>query len=198
MDRTQASAKFTIGSEMPSFALTNVDGTVVSNAYFSEAKAALVVFSCNHCPYVKGSDEMLIKVVRNFQKLGLKAVAISSNDAVKYAEDSFELMQKKSKDMELPYPYLYDDTQEVAKSFDAACTPECYLFDSNRKLVYHGTINDNPKDKSGVTQDYLSAAIKSVLIGETPVPEFVHPVDCSLNLREEKGKKLSGQGRPTS
>jgi peroxiredoxin len=183
MDRTQASDAFSFGSKLPSFSLKNIDGSLISDDYFAGAKAGLVVFSCNHCPYVKGSDEMLIKIVHNFQKQGLKVVAISSNDAAQYPEDSFELMQKKSKDLNLPYPYLYDETQEVARNFDAACTPECYLFDSNRKLVYHGTINDNPKDKSKVSRDYLSAAIENVLAGKKPDPEFVHPIGCSIKWR---------------
>ena len=183
MDRTQASNIFGIGSKLPLFSLKNVDGSTVSNDYFKEAKAALVVFSCNHCPYVKGSDEMLIKIVRNFQKQGLKVVAISSNDAAQYPEDSFELMQKKARDLNLPFPYLYDETQEAAKSFDAACTPECYLFDSNQHLVYHGTINDNPRDKTKVSRDYLSTAIENVLAGKKPEPEFVHPIGCSIKWR---------------
>ena len=183
MDRTQASNILSIGSPLPFFSLRGVDGSTISSDYFIGARAALVVFSCNHCPYVKGSEEMLIKIVHNFQKQGLKAVAISSNDAAQYPEDSFELMQKKSKDMDLPFPYLYDETQEVAKSFDAACTPECYLFDSNQHLAYHGTINDNPRDKTRVNQDYLSAAIENVLAGKKPEPEFVHPIGCSIKWR---------------
>lgn len=101
---------------MPSFSLKSVDGTFISSEYFNGAKAALVIFSCNHCPYVKGSDEMLISIARNFQPMGLKVVVIILvMMPPQYPEDSFELMQKKSKDLNMPFPYLYDETQEVAK-----------------------------------------------------------------------------------
>jgi hypothetical protein len=127
---------------------------------------------------------MLISIVRQFQASGLKAVVINSNDATRYPEDSFEKMKEKSLEMDLPYPYLYDESQVVARSFDAACTPEFYLFDADHRLVYHGTINDNPREKTKVTRDYLSDAIRAVIAGETPNPQFVHPLGCSIKWKE--------------
>ena len=85
--------------------------------------------------------------------------------------------------MSLPYPYLYDESQQVARMFDAACTPEFYLFDSSLTLVYHGTINDSPRDPAKVTRDYLSKAIESVLAGQVPEPQFVHPLGCSIKWK---------------
>ena len=108
---------------------------------------------------------------------------INSNDAAKYPEDSFERMREKSVALDLPYPYLYDESQAVARAFDAACTPEFYLFDRNQTLVYHGTINDAPRDGSAVKHDYLSNAIAAVLHGETPDPQFVHPLGCSIKWK---------------
>lgn len=183
MQRESTSSKFPLGSKLPAFELKNVDGKQTGSGYLAGAKAALVVFSCNHCPYVKGTDEMLLRIVSRFAPEGLKTVAISSNDAAQYPEDSFEKMKEKAISMRLPFPYLYDETQEVAKAFDAACTPEMYLFDSQSKLVYHGTINDSPRDPSKVTKDYLSAAIASVLEGGTPEPQYVHPVGCSIKWK---------------
>lgn len=183
MERTAGSTKFALGSSMPSFALKNIDGKVVGSEYLKDARAYLVGFLCNHCPYVKGSEEMLIEIVKRYQPDGLKVVMISSNDAVQYPEDSFEKMQEKARSMQLPYPYLYDESQEVAKMFDAACTPEFYLFDRNRVLVYHGTVNDSPRDASKVSKDYLSQAIVSVLEGRTPAPQFVHPIGCSIKWK---------------
>ncbi len=151
MQRDNQSDKLTLGSNMPKFSLTNVDNKKIDNSYFADAKACLVAFTCNHCPYVKGSEDMLIAIVNKFQRDGLKTVTISSNDALQYPEDDFERMQEKSLAMNLPYPYLYDETQQVAKDFDAACTPEFFLFDANQKLVFHGTINDSPRDPSKVT-----------------------------------------------
>ncbi len=183
MQRTSESAAFALGSPMPRFDLPNVDGAHIGSDYFQGAKACLVGFLCNHCPYVKGSEQMLIDIVKRFQSEGLKTITISSNDAAQYPEDSFEKMQEKASQMNLPYPYLYDESQEVAKIFDAACTPEFYLFDRNRVLVYHGTINDSPRDASKVTKDYLSDAIMSVLEGRIPEPQFVHPLGCSIKWK---------------
>lgn len=183
MERSDTSSNFSIGSSMPKFSLPNVDDRTVTQEYFSGAKAALVVFSCNHCPYVIGSEEMLITIVRRFEGDGLRTVAISSNDAAKYPEDGFEQMKAKSLRMSLPYPYLYDQSQSVARAFDAACTPECYLFDATGKLVYHGTINDNPKDPSKARMDYLTPAISSVLEGQRPNPTFRHPIGCSIKWK---------------
>jgi hypothetical protein len=151
--------------------------------YFSGAKAYLVGFLCNHCPYVKGSEEMLIRIAKQFQPDGLKVVTINSNDAVKYPEDSFDKMKDKAREMALPYPYLHDESQSVARMFDAACTPEFYLFDRNLTLVYHGTIIDRPRDAAKVTKEYLSQAVLSVLEGRTPEPQFVHPVGCSIKWK---------------
>jgi peroxiredoxin len=183
MERISGSTSFVLGSALPDFSLRNVDGTTIGSDYLSGAKAYLVGFLCNHCPYVKGSEEMLINIVRRFQPEGLKVVTISSNDAAQYPEDSFDKMQEKAQGMNLPYPYLYDESQQVAKLFDAACTPEFYLFDRNRVLVYHGTINDSPRNPDKVTKDYLSDAIVAVLEGRTPEPQFVHPLGCSIKWK---------------
>jgi peroxiredoxin len=183
MERDTISSAFPLGSPMPSFELLNVDGKRLGSDYLAGAKAGLVAFLCNHCPYVKGSEDMLISIVKRFQGEGLKTVVINSNDAVKYPEDSFEKMQEKAVAHALPYPYLHDESQQVARSFDAACTPEFYLFDRDGKLAYHGTINDSPRDPSRVTKDHLSKAIEAVLEGSTPEPQFVHPLGCSIKWK---------------
>jgi len=183
MERTATSATFSLGSKLPTFDLRNVDGKMVGSSYFTDGKAYLVAFICNHCPYVKGSEEMLINIVRQFEGDGLKTIAISSNDATKYPEDGFDKMREKALAMNLPYPYLYDESQDVARRFDAACTPEFYLFDRDHTLVYHGTINDSPRDPSKVTKEYLSAAIAAVIEGQIPNPQFVHPLGCSIKWK---------------
>lgn len=183
MERSSQSAKITIGSSLPEFNLPAVDGTSKGSKYLKEGKVGLVAFTCNHCPYVKGSEEMLISIVEKFEKEGLRTVAISSNDAVQYPEDGFDKMKEKAQEMTLPYPYLYDETQEVAKTFDAQCTPEFYLFDKSGKLAYHGTINDSPRDPMKVTKDYLSQAITQVLEGQSPNPSFVRPLGCSIKWK---------------
>jgi hypothetical protein len=183
MERDTISSAFPLSSRMPSFELLNVDGKRLGSDYLTGAKAGLVAFLCNHCPYVKGSEDMLISIVRRFQPDGLKTIVINSNDAAKYPEDGYEKMKEKAVAQALPYPYLYDESQDVARLFDAACTPEFYLFDRDGKLAYHGTINDSPRDPSRVTKDYLSKAIEAVLEGRTPEPQFVHPLGCSIKWK---------------
>lgn len=183
MERNQLSDKFPIGSKLPEFELPNVDGKTLGSAYLGGAKAGLVVFTCNHCPYVQGSEGMLIRIAMRYEKQGLKTLTISSNDPIKYPEDGFEKMKEKAKKLKLPYPYLFDETQGVAKLFDAACTPECYLFDKDGVLVFHGTINDNLKDPGAVGEDFISVAISQVLVGVKPTPAFVHPIGCSIKWK---------------
>ena len=183
MERENTSQQFPLGSTLPSFNLLGVDGQSVGDSFLAGAPAVLVVFTCNHCPYVKGSEAALNAVVSKYLSDGLKVVAINSNDAVQYPEDSLAKMKEKSEQLKLPYPYLYDETQEVAKAFDAACTPEIYLFDRNRKLVFHGTVNDSPRDPSKVTKEYLSEAISAVLEGGLPPQQFVHSIGCSIKWK---------------
>jgi peroxiredoxin len=186
MQRETTSVRLPLGSKLPAFELRAVDGGHVGSDYLRGAKAALVAFLCNHCPYVKGSEDMLISLVKKYQREGLKTVVISSNDASQYPEDSFEKMKEKAAALSLPCPYLYDETQEVARSFDAACTPEFYLFDQSMTLVYHGTINDSPRDPSKVTKDYLSKAVEAVVHGALPDPQFVHPLGCSIKWKQSR------------
>lgn len=183
MERDNASGKFPLGSSLPSFSLPNVDGTTIDDSYLRAGKAALVVFSCNHCPYVKGSDQLLIETSIKFASAGLKVVAINSNDAAKYPEDSFERMKEKAERLSLPFPYLYDESQEVARLFDAACTPECYLFDSSQKLVFHGAICESPKDSGASRANFISKAIGQLTAGETIKPAFIHPIGCSIKWK---------------
>lgn len=183
MERTDASDRFPIGSSLPAFSLPDVSGKHIDATYFEGARAALVIFTCNHCPYVKGSDRMLHDIIARYQPEGLKVIAISSNDAAQYPEDSFDKMKEKAAALKFSFPYLYDESQNVAKLFDAACTPECYLFDSGCKLVFHGTISNSPRHPDKVTTDYLSAAVESALAGKKPEPAFVHPIGCSIKWK---------------
>ena len=183
MERTTQSTTFGIGSALPEFKLRNVDDKIVGADFLKAGKAGLIVFTCNHCPYVAGSEEMLIKIVRSFEPRGLRTVTINSNDAQQYPDDSFEHMQAKAKKMALPYAYLHDEDQSVAKLFDAACTPEVYLFDSAMKLAFHGTINDSPRNPAQAKIDYLSPALEQVLAGKPAQPNFVHPFGCSIKWR---------------
>jgi peroxiredoxin len=179
VERALSSEILKIGQAMPSFSLIATNDETVTDTYFSSARASLVIFSCNHCPYVKGSEDDLLEVFCKYVTKGLMAVMINSNDATKYPDDSFAMMKNK----DLPFPYLYDETQEVAKRFDAACTPECFLFDSEKRLVFHGTISDNLRDLSKKSVNYLDTAVNQLIQGSIVNPSFVHPIGCSIKWR---------------
>lgn len=179
MERSEASSVLTIGGKLPSFTLPGTDGDSYSESYFQGGQASLVIFTCNHCPYVKGSEDEMNQVIEKYLDQGLKVLAISANDAEQYPEDSFAKMKEKS----LPYPYLYDESQAVAKSFDAACTPECFLFNAAGELAFHGTINDSPRHQDQVSQSYLAQAIDQVISDGQATPSFVHPLGCSIKWK---------------
>lgn len=183
MERDSLSNKFPIGSKLPSFSLPNIDDSSVTEKYLADAPASLVVFACNHCPYVLGSEKMLFDTIREFQSKGLKAIMVSSNDPAKYPEDSFEKMKEKAKRDSIPCPYLFDETQEIARAFDAECTPECFLFDAKGTLAFHGAVNNSPRDPALANSNYLRTAIEQVLAGKTPEPAFAHPIGCSIKWK---------------
>lgn len=183
MERNESSARFPIGSMLPTFSLPATDGSRVTEAFLRGAPASLVVFACNHCPYVIGSEQMLFDTIRHYQARGLKAVIISSNDPVQYPEDSFEKMKEKAGRDQIPCHYLFDESQEVAKSFDAQCTPECFLFDSTGSLAYHGGVNNSPRDPSRVDTNFLHTALGQLLDGKKPSPAFAHPIGCSIKWK---------------
>jgi hypothetical protein len=187
MERIDGSKQFPIGSFLPHFSLTQAtplgsELSVIDDTYLRGGDAALVVFTCNHCPYVKGSQQGLLTAIEPYLPSNrLRVVAISANDAARYPEDSFDAMRANASIY--PFPYLYDESQEVAKLFDAACTPEVYLFDSAGVLVYHGGIVDTPREPSRVTVNYLGAALKQVFAGEMVDPSFVRSIGCSIKWR---------------
>lgn len=181
--RESANSTLPLGAALPDFSLPATDGRTISSHDLVGARALIVAFTCNHCPYVKGSEEALIRLVQRFTPEGLRCVAISSNDAQQYPEDSFDKMKEKSATMRLPYPYLYDEGQQVARLFDAVCTPEFFLFDSQGRLVYHGAINDSPRDPTKVTCDFLGTAVAQVMAGRAAEPSYVAPLGCSIKWR---------------
>lgn len=183
MQRESRSLKFEHGSFLPAFDLLGTDGRRYGSDYLKSGKAALLVFTCNHCPYVQGSEAMLIDIARRFERDGLRVVTVNSNDPSQYPDDDYGMMQEKASRLKLPYPYLYDETQELAQTLDAACTPECYLFDRNHQLCYHGALTDHPKESGSPRADYLTPAITQVLEGLKPTPDYIHPMGCSIKWK---------------
>ena len=138
-----------LGTPAPDFKLMNVDGREVSRDDSADAPALLVIFMCNHCPFVIHVADELAKLTREYMGRGVAVVGINSNDASKYPADSPERMVAEAENRGYPFPYLYDETQEVAKAYRAACTPDFFLFDGERRLVYRGQMDDSRPD-SGI------------------------------------------------
>ncbi|MGP8199337.1 MAG: thioredoxin family protein [Limisphaerales bacterium] len=178
------STMLALGTSAPDFRLPDTRGQLVSLADLKSAPALLVLFICNHCPYVKNIRSALAEVGREYQRRGVAIVAINSNDAENYPEDSPERMKQEVKAAGYVFPYLYDEAQSVARAYRAACTPDIFLFDNNRKLVYRGQFDDSrPGNGRPVTGKDLRAALDAVLAGK-PVPEPQTPsMGCNIKWK---------------
>lgn len=172
-----------LGTPLPTFTLRDPAGQVVSSADFA-GKPLLVMFICNHCPFVKHVRSELAALGRDYIRKGLGIVAINSNDYRAYPDDNPEKMAEEAKTYGYTFPYLIDETQEVAKAFRAACTPDLYLFDRNHRLVYRGQIDDSrPGNNIPVTGRDIRTAIEAVL-ADRPVPEDQRPsIGCNIKWK---------------
>ena len=171
-----------IGSKAYDFDLTGTDGNNYSLDSFKDKEALVVIFSCNHCPYVRAYEDRIIKI-QNDYKDKIAVVAINANDSDNYPEDSFENMQKRADEKHFNFPYLWDKDQSVAKAYDAAHTPEIFLFDKERKLVFHGKIDDNWREPENVKQTYLRNALDELFSGEQiSVPE-TFSIGCTIKWK---------------
>ncbi|MGK9368595.1 thioredoxin family protein [Melioribacter sp. Ez-97] len=181
-EKTMATETLKLGSEAPDFSLEGVDGKTYSLENFKDKDALIVIFSCNHCPYVKAYEDRIIKIQEDYAPR-VQVVAINSNDDVNYPEDSFEEMKKRAAEKKFNFPYLRDETQEVAKAYGATHTPEIFLFDKSRQLRFHGKIDDNWQDPSAVKQNYLRDALDELLAGkEISVPE-TFTIGCTIKWK---------------
>lgn len=183
MARTE-STMLSLGTHAPNFLLYDTDENMVALADFEDARALLVMFLCNHCPYVKHIQYALADFAREYQAKGLAIVAISSNDVEKYPDDAPERMKEVKEEVGFPFPYLYDYTQEVAANYLAACTPDFFLFDQERRLVYRGRFDSSsPGKPDPVTGVDLRRAADAVLAGEK-IPEPQYPsIGCNIKWR---------------
>jgi peroxiredoxin len=172
-----------VGTPAPAFSLPGVDGATWSLDSFSGAELLLVVFTCNHCPYAIASEDRLTEIQRDYADKGLRMVAISPNDADNYPADSFDEMKTRAADKAFPFPYLDDESQEVARSYDAVCTPDLFLFDRERQLVYNGRIDDNWQDVAQVTRPDLRAVLDAAVEGGTVDFEHVPSMGCSIKWK---------------
>ena len=173
------------GWQAPNFSLQNVDGSMVSLDQNIGKNGLLVMFICNHCPYVKAILRRLINDVRELQALGINTVAIMSNDPTEYPEDSFENMQKIVQDMDFPFPYLLDATQAVAKAYGAVCTPDFFGFNSSFQLQYRGRFDESRKETAPQsTRDLFHAMQQIAETGQGPQAQIVS-IGCSIKWSNE-------------
>jgi peroxiredoxin len=171
-----------IATEAPAFDLPGIDGQQHRLDDYADKPALAVVWSCNHCPYVQAWEGRMVALQREFGDRGFELVAISSNDADNYPEDSFEAMKARSEEQGFNFDYLYDEDQSVLNAYGAERTPEVFLFDRDRRLVYHGAI-DESREEDEVTERYLRDAIEAVLAGEEPPMSDTPPVGCTVKRK---------------
>jgi len=175
-----ASIHVDTGWTLPDLTLTNVHGESVRLNEQSGGKGLLVAFTCNHCPYAIAVWPRLIRHAATLKAMGINTIAVNPNINPDYPADGIPAMQKKMTEWGIEFPYLADDKQDVAKAFDAQCTPDLYLFDGKGELYYHGRIDDNWKDEAKVTCEELIAAAQLLAVGEN-APQPQHPsIGCSI------------------
>ncbi len=185
MART-ASTMLELGTSLPSFSLPEPKtGKLVSTDDLADAKAVVVMFICNHCPYVKRIADGLASFGRDYAAQQVAILAVSSNDVVNYPDDSPSKMVEEAQARSYPFPYLFDEDQSVAKAFRAACTPEFYVFDGDRKLVYRGQFDSaRPSNDDPVSGADVRQAVDAVLNGSDINPEQIASVGCNIKWRE--------------
>jgi peroxiredoxin len=171
-----------LGTQAPSFELPGADGFDHSLDDYRDAKLLALVQYCNHCPYVLAWEDRLIDLTRDHAGRDLRVVAVNSNDVARYPEDSFERMKERARELDLPFDYLFDESQALAHALDAECTPEVFLFDEARRLRYHGAIDDS-RDETTVTKNYLREAIEALLAGQEPLVAETESVGCTVKWK---------------
>jgi peroxiredoxin len=178
------STMLSLGTKMPSFRLWDLSGKPVSSTDFAGAKGVLVAFICQHCPFVKHIRREFARAAEDYARRGVAVVAINSNDTATYPEDGPEGMKREAAEASYTFPYLYDDTQEVAKAFQAACTPDFFLFDAQGALVYRGQFDDSrPNSGKPVTGRDLTAAVDALLSGATISADQRPSMGCNIKWR---------------
>jgi thiol-disulfide isomerase/thioredoxin len=172
-----------IGFPCPDFRLPSVAGTSIGRDDFATVPLFGVFFYCNHCPYAKAIEGRLLELEKDYRDRGFRFVAISANDAATYPDDSFASMKKRSDERGYGFPYLYDESQSIAREFGAVCTPDLYVFDRDRKLAYHGRLDDSPMDAAKVKKRELREAVDALLAGGSPDAHQNPSIGCSIKWK---------------
>ena len=181
---------YQVGDEAANFNLKNVNGEMISLYDYNEAsKGAIVIFTCNHCPYAIAYEDRIIELDQEFRKKGYPVIAINPNDPVLQPADSYEKMIERADEKQFPFPYLIDETQEIYKIYGAKRTPHVYVLNKeNNKFIvsYIGTIDDNYKDANAVEKKYLADAVNALINGKKPDPDFTKAIGCTIKDKNYK------------
>jgi thiol-disulfide isomerase/thioredoxin len=172
-----------LGFPCPPFRLPQVAGGMVDRDDFAAVPLFGVFFSCNHCPYAKAIEGRLIELEKDYRDRGFRFVVISVNDATSYPEDSFENMKTRANERGYGFPYLYNEDQSTARALGAVCTPDLYVFDKERRLAYHGRLDDSPMDPSKVKRRELREAVDALLAAKRPQGPQNHSIGCSIKWK---------------
>lgn len=180
-----APSPLAIGATAPlrDVTMKNVDGRSLSIGQVAGKRGTLVIFICNHCPWVKAWQTRIAAVGNDALRRGVGVIAVNSNDPADYPDDDFAPMQKRAKDVGYRFPYVVDATSDVARAFGATKTPEAFLFDAKGKLVYHGAVDDNAQHEKEVQQRWLSQAVVAVAAGKSPARGETKALGCGIKLR---------------
>lgn len=173
-----------LGQACPDFNLPATDGRRYGRGDLPPGKAFLIMFICNHCPYVKAIEDRLIELGHDLKAIGVSTFAISSNDAARYAEDSFEAMKARAETKAYSFPYLYDEDQSVARAFGAVCTPDFFLYDREGRLAYRGRLDDSWKEPALVTERELFLAAQKLARGEAAPTNQAPSMGCSIKWKD--------------
>ena len=165
------------------FDLPGTDDKNYSLDSFKDKKILVIIFMCNHCPYVKAVLGRLIAVQNDYVGKGVQLVGINSNDTINYPEDSFENMKKMVNEKNIPFPYLIDESQDIARKYDAVCTPDIYVYGEEKTLLYRGRIDDNWQEESKVTKRDLREALDAILKGDPVSEEQIPSMGCSIKWK---------------
>ena len=177
---TTAMQDISLGTACPEFRLPATDGTTYALADFADKQVLVMLFICNHCPYVKAVEDRVLALAREYGPRGVQLVGVCSNDWTEYPEDSFVKLCERWTEKAYGFPYLHDEQQHVARAFGAVCTPDIYVYDRDRKLAYHGRIDDNWKDEKKVRRRELAEALDALLAGRAPAADQKATMGCSI------------------
>jgi peroxiredoxin len=172
-----------LGTPCPDFRLPSVEGKPVARDDLAAAKALVVMFICNHCPYVQAVEDRIIALGREYGPRGVQLVGICSNDPTDYPDDRPERLLARWRDKRYGFPYLIDESQAAARAFNAVCTPDLYVFDGDRNLAYHGRLDDDWQHPGKVKRRELAAALDEILEGSAPSAPQTHSIGCSIKWR---------------